>query len=450
MYDPRNLPVRVHNPNELPAPHTPTQSNIIEWIVEHLKWLLQPISFIARGSLLTLVGMLLIMWLINLVYHPLNFIPAIIGLLAIAGVLTSSTVLAHSIPIGAIFTFLKDRDVSQGIANTPGNLAKVGLIYLHVFSMSSVVLATYSFGEAPFAFWGLLLVIVAFTTLGLVYGKRGNWSRRLQLLYLTGAFLALLWSTFGISLNYNLPEEVSDENGAAVVMYNPVTKEIVPDLSPADCTETKPCYAKDGVGVKLEPLTTEEANWRNPKVGVVKLLELTGSPWFWLGAILLAITIGAFVVYSRSYMRSTRKATAQIGGGAGILLVALLVFSIFGGPAAVSAASVSVDRTGSAALEICDDVVVVTTDKIAEGMQVNFGKDCMLMFNQNEVPEGVYLENLTPEVDFCEATRWATDAEYPAQEFWSALLVPRPDGFGDQDEMNFRVRLNTDRPNPCS
>lgn len=260
------------------------------------------------AAVLTLLGASIIMWALNWLYKPLNMLVGLVMVLAIAYILSRPKIIVFSLPIEGFFAFLRDEDISQGAASGTAKLSRLALFVIYVLSMNAIILATWSFWNngfgAAMSYWGLWLVTIAIGSITTIGGGRfGAMAKKLQRGYLILVALSLVWNT--VDVGYALPEKVSDERGNAIVMFNPQTSQIVADLSPADCTVSKPCFASDGIGVELVPLPKEEAEKRNPKAWAGKALNASESPLFWPGLIIVLMGAGFGFYRTRSFWGTT-------------------------------------------------------------------------------------------------------------------------------------------------
>lgn len=298
----------------------PENMSRFERTVEEAEGVAAHFSELFRNAVLAIFFGSLLMWILNFVYAPVNMLFGIVFVGMLLKLFTKPKVLLYVLPLEGFFAFLRDEDVSQGLAAGPEKLSKLGLFAIYTLSLNAIILATWSFWNngfgAAMSYWGFWLVTIAIGSLSAVMGggRFGSFAKRLQMGYLILVALSLVWNT--INLGYALPEEVSDENGKAVVMYNPQTGQIVDDLSPADCRK-KSCFAADGIDVKLVPLPKEEAERRNPKAWVGKALNASESPMFW--PLLIIVAMGAGYGFYRT--RSAWGVAPAIG--IGLLCVSL-------------------------------------------------------------------------------------------------------------------------------
>lgn len=289
--------IGVSNMNE-----DPKKMSVFARTAEEAEGVAAHFTELLRGAALTVFLGSLFMWVMNGIYAPINMLFGLVFIAILFVVFTKPKVLLYIIPLEGFFAFLRDEDVSQGAAAGPEKLSKLGLFAVYTLSLNAIILATWSFWNngvgAAMSYWGLWLVTIAIGSLSAVIGggRFGAMAKKLQMGYLILVALSLVWNT--LNLGYALPEEVSDANGNAVVMYNPQTRQIVADLSPADCTAVTPCFAADGIGVELIPLPKEEAERRNPNAWAGNAIGLTDRPLFW--PIVLVLLVIAGYGYSRN------------------------------------------------------------------------------------------------------------------------------------------------------
>lgn len=343
------------------------------------KRIIDPVVGGVRGGVILLFIITVLMWICNIAgFNGVNIILAFFGLGLIGFVFTKPDLLLHVIPIEGFFSWLRDEDASQGAANSLGKLSRIGIGVIFAFSMNSVALATWSFAQAPMAFWGLELIIIAFASWGAIYRSRGDMSKKITAGYLTVAALALIWSTFGITLDYGVPDQVRDESGNIIVMYNPVTKEFAPDVSVSECaSRLNGCFGVEGN--KLEPVTQESVNNRNPKVWLGKTVDL---PYFWQTLVGI-VTLTLLLVF----VPGVRGAIVPVA------LIAVLLGAVW--------YMLSLERSPSSKVST---VATSTTDcggKITPKVGETFvlKKGCSYIFDQRLMPDGFDIAPIQAGID---------------------------------------------------
>lgn len=336
--------------------------------INNIRRVLDPIVEGSRGGVLALFVLTLIMWVLNITgLEAVNLLLAYVGLFLIFFAFTMPKLILVVIPVEGFSAWLRDEDASQGAAESLGKLSKIAIWIFFAFSMNSLVLATWSFSESPMSFWGLELIVITFAAWGAVYNARGNMSKKLTSGYLVIAAVALIWSTFGITLDYGVPDQVRDESGNIVVMYNPVTKEFAPEVDVKSCTIKRPCYAADGNA--LEPVTQESVNNRNPKVWIGTLVDF---PYFWQTLVGI-VTLTLLLVF----VPGVRGAIVPVAIVAALAGAVWYMFVLEGVTSSVKASAVATSTTD------CGGKI---TPKVMETFILK--KGCSYIFDQRLMPDG--------------------------------------------------------------
>lgn len=193
------------------------------------------------------------MWWLNVAAESsgwvyLNLIPTILGTIAIFfWGLRPTHILAFG-GIGGLMEKLRDKDTSQGVAIGPYWLYRAVLWFGFGFFMIGITLTTWSFHEAPGAFWigygSLLGLVIVFQLLR----WNGTWAPYIALIYLLGCLAVSAWQTFGYEDVAH--QELINENGLPDAMgYRVDGKFIAVDGKiPQDCkpTDAPFLYGPDG------------------------------------------------------------------------------------------------------------------------------------------------------------------------------------------------------------
>lgn len=148
-------------------------------------------------TLLGTVGLVVIMWAINAYgAKEINFIFFFLGgiLLLIMGF--TPRVVGISAVAGLAVNGLQDKDLSQGTVSGMKALYKVVTGILFGFWIVAGLLATWSFKEAPMAFWLVATMAMVIGVAIEFYEIKGGVFKWVVIIYAIGVILAAFWQTF--------------------------------------------------------------------------------------------------------------------------------------------------------------------------------------------------------------------------------------------------------------
>jgi len=314
-------------------------------------------------GIMALLATIFVMWLLNIMgYRGVNIPIALIGSLLVAMVGYRATNLLTFGGFGAIISALQDKDKSQGAATGLIWLTEILVALGLAFVLSAFTLMTWSFKQAPGAFWILFFAATLILLVQQHWKMQAGMAKWLIIGYAVLCSMVAIWTTFGGAYtgdSFNAatgePEFMVDQKTGNLDSLN---------RSPADC---RPVYKKNGktyrykhvteagvvfdyanrgtcfsaeTGKRLVPMTPDSAISRNPVSAVaagvatlsgskpaVWVKEKTGVPWFvWVA---LVAVVGYLITRRRqSSSIPDRAIFAKTVIAILILAVAYLLYSV--------------------------------------------------------------------------------------------------------------------------
>ncbi len=290
------------------------------------------------GAILATV---VVMWIFNIIgLQGVNVPIALIGTLLIVMVGFKATLLVNFGIFGAFISLLQDKDKSQGVATGFIWLTNLVVALGLGFVLAAFTLMTWSFKQAPGAFWILFFGVTLILLVQQHFKLKSNWAPKIVTGYALICILVAGFTTFGGAYTGN---SFNPETGEPRYMVDPVTRNVIDGIEPRDC---RPVIKKDGesykythlnkngmvfdyatkgtcfspeTGQRAVPMSQEEAIKRNPGAwvgGASQAVDATSLPgwfkesWGWL----LAAT--AVIILLLSWRRA-RKATGTGSSASG-------------------------------------------------------------------------------------------------------------------------------------
>lgn len=208
-------------------------------------------------SILIAVSVIIVMTLFNTYeLRGINIFLTFLGYAFIWWFGLRPTHMAYSAGGGGIFAALFDRDKSQGVGSGPKVLFGVVKDVSYTFLLVGFSLFTWDFSGHVWAFWVVLAGVIILIQTG--NDRLDAWRNRIIIGYTLLCIVASLWTTFGAYSG----RAFDPETGAPLYMVDPTTGRIDSEgRGPSDCTGS--CFSAE-TGVKLVPMTKEQALKRNP------------------------------------------------------------------------------------------------------------------------------------------------------------------------------------------
>ena len=248
-------------------------------------------------ALIALFGSVFAMWGLNLAGGQLLVIPfALVGFFVIGFVGFAPKQLAHSAILSGFAAFLSEGGLTRvNIGNELGKgLAlhyRIVLVSAYSYTLAAFTLMTWSFANAPSAFWIIFLAVLLLLMAQQLHGTSSAWLPKVVSTYAVACILISLWSTFGGAYSGQAFDALS---GEPAYMVDPITGTIDSlNRMPRDCRPTGTAhsnfnYGVDGTcfsaatGQRLVPITSDQALQRNPTSWGGMILKKAGVRSWWI------------------------------------------------------------------------------------------------------------------------------------------------------------------------
>lgn len=147
-------------------------------------------------TMLGTMGLLLVMWAINAYWmKEINFFFFFLGGILLLVMGFTPRVVGMSAVAGLAVNGLQDKDLSQGTVSGVKVLYKVVTGILFGFWVVAGLLATWSFKEAPMAFWPVATMAIVIGIVIEFFEMKGGVFKWVVIIYAVGVILVAFWQT---------------------------------------------------------------------------------------------------------------------------------------------------------------------------------------------------------------------------------------------------------------
>lgn len=239
---------------------------------------LRDVSELARFAILGCLGVITLMWLINIWWNPaINGFFGLIGLVLVVFITLSPKILLPSAAVGGLSALLSRSNPVRGALNGPLWVVSIARAFVYGFLFFATFLTFWSFENSPFAFWGIFLLALMMFIWRERYGNGLSMMKWIEWSYIMVCGLALLWSTFGgvyhgdaFDANTGEPLSMVDQKTGHIDDAGRQPSDCRPYGAPHkgfDYAARGTCFSKE-TGERLVPISADQALLRQP-LGIV-------------------------------------------------------------------------------------------------------------------------------------------------------------------------------------